>query len=223
MWETLALPWQSALEQAWIAYQAGCVPIGAVVTGLDGTILTYGRNHIDEPRPAAGGAEGVFHGCLAHAELNALIALDRFEHPFGIDYHDCALYTTTEPCPLCLGALYMSGVRSLHYTARDPFAGSTNLLGSTPYLSRKPIRVFGPAAPVLEDLVMALAVDYQICSAKWVGTPVYASWNTVLPTAVRLGEVLNRENILRVLAERKASTQEMVDQVIAWWRDLRPD
>ena len=92
---------------------------------------------------------------LAHAELNALLALkaDRQTR------HAASLYTTTEPCPLCLGAFYMSGVRTLHYAAREPFAGSTNLLGTTPYLSRKPIKVYGPADPDLEALVTALAVE----------------------------------------------------------------
>ena len=43
----------------------------------------------------------------------------------------CIVYTTTEPCPLCMGALYMSGVRGLRFTSRDPWAGSANLLGTT--------------------------------------------------------------------------------------------
>jgi tRNA(Arg) A34 adenosine deaminase TadA len=37
---------------------------------------------------------------LAHAEINALIALG----VHGDKRHELALYTTVEPCPLCLGA-----------------------------------------------------------------------------------------------------------------------
>jgi tRNA(adenine34) deaminase len=32
MWADLPAPWQACLEEAWAAYRAGSVPIGAVVT-----------------------------------------------------------------------------------------------------------------------------------------------------------------------------------------------
>ena len=75
---------------------------------------------------------------MAHAEVEALQKLD-FD---AIDPHSCALYTTTEPCPMCMGTFYMSGIRTLHYASREPYSGSTNLLGTTWYLSRKPIKDF---------------------------------------------------------------------------------
>jgi tRNA(Arg) A34 adenosine deaminase TadA len=126
--------WQACLEEAWLAYCAGCVPVGAVVTDAAGRVLAYGRNQIWDTQ----GEEGCLSGHpLAHAEINALIQLPKE----GIDPHTCTLYTTMEPCPLCLGAFYMSGVRQLRYASRDPYAGSTDLLGATPYLRRKPVRV----------------------------------------------------------------------------------
>ena len=39
MWADLTLPWQACLEQAWIAYCSGTIPIGAVVTDADGMDL----------------------------------------------------------------------------------------------------------------------------------------------------------------------------------------
>lgn len=65
VWQTLALPWQAAFEEAWVAYLAGCLPIGAVVADDEGVILTRGRNRIGE----------TYNG-LSHAELNALVATD---------------------------------------------------------------------------------------------------------------------------------------------------
>ncbi|MHB8947302.1 MAG: cytidine/deoxycytidylate deaminase family protein [Bacillota bacterium] len=50
-------------------------------------------------------------------------------------------YSSMEPCPMCLGAFYMSGLRALRYAAPDPWAGAVDLLGATPYMSRKAIRV----------------------------------------------------------------------------------
>ena len=65
---------------------------------------------------------------------------------------------------MCMGTFYMSGLRTLHFASRDPYAGSVDLLGKTWYLSKKPIKVFGPANPALEIIIMAMAVE-QECSA----------------------------------------------------------
>jgi tRNA(Arg) A34 adenosine deaminase TadA len=152
MWSDLARPWQTCLDLAWEAYCEDCYPIGAVVTDAGGQILTRGRNRIYEKNPRRGRLPG---NELAHAEVEALRAF-----PYGsADQHACSLYTTTEPCPMCMGTLYMSGLRTLHFAARDPFAGSADLLGKTWYLSRKPIRVHGPQTPALENLVIAMFVE----------------------------------------------------------------
>ena len=95
MWENLSLLWQACLEQAWEAYCDDCYPIGAVVTDENGKILTRGRNRIYENRPRHGRERG---NELAHAEVEALRALDI---P-AIDLHSCILFTTTEPCPMCM-------------------------------------------------------------------------------------------------------------------------
>lgn len=74
LWEDLTQPWQSCLEQAWDAFRAGSVPIGAVIVDADSAVISQGRNRIYEQQGTAGGLYG--HN-LAHAELNALIALCR--------------------------------------------------------------------------------------------------------------------------------------------------
>ncbi len=137
MWDELGTPWQICLDEAWTAYRNGCIPIGALVTDANGQALTRGRNHVYEGGVSYG---QVGYAPLAHAEMEALNALAQFD----IDPHDCVLYTTTEPCPMCLGAWYISGVRQLHYASRDPWAGSAELVGKSWYLSRKPVRINGP-------------------------------------------------------------------------------
>ena len=157
MWDTLGLPWQAALEMAWEAYCAGTIPIGAVVADAEGVIYSRGRNRIMEKTAPD---RQVCNNELAHAEINALLSLT-------LSYDECKakqveLFTTTEPCPLCMGALYMSDVKTVHYAARDPWAGSTNLLGTTPYLSRKNFRVFAPTDPLLEKTITALFVESEL-------------------------------------------------------------
>src|SRR3989304_4947186 len=182
MWDTLDLPWQAALEMAWEAYCAGTLPIGAVVTDADGRIVARGRNRILDTSAPDG---QVYADMLAHAEINALLTLNIDQE----SRHHSALYTTMEPCPLCMGAFYMSSVRTLHFAARDPYAGSVNLLGTTPYLSRKSIRVISPFDPALEISLIAMMVETELPFRGEAGitSRFFDEWRTMSPKAVDFG------------------------------------
>ncbi len=203
MWELLTPIWKICLEEAWQACCEGCVPIGAVVSGPDGKILVRNRNRIGSTQALPGQITG---NPLAHAEINALIALDYKT----IDPHTCSLYTTCEPCPLCLGAFYMSGLRTLYYASRDTYAGSLNLIGKTPYLSRKPIRVTGPLDN-LEPLLVALHVHYELEIQYPTVHLLLETWKQEMPGGVRLGEYIYANGIIEVLRRKLASAQEMID------------
>ena len=192
------------MEEAWTAYCAGSLPIGACVTDTDGQILSRGRNRIDETK---GEAPYVCANILAHAELNALLAL-QIPHAAR---ESAILYTTTEPCPLCMGAFYMSGVRRLHYAARESYAGSTDLLGATPYLSRKPIQVFGPPDPLLEALITALSVVSRLSSWRSAMPAVIQSWRETVPDGVELGERLYENGELQHMQAEGWKVEQVVD------------
>jgi hypothetical protein len=57
------------------------------------------------------------------------------------DPHKVTLYALLEPCPLCVGAIYMAGVRKVVFGAHDAYAGSADLLGKTQYMSLKPVEI----------------------------------------------------------------------------------
>jgi tRNA(adenine34) deaminase len=218
MWIDLAAPWQACLEEAWTAYCAGSIPIGAVVTSGEGKMLSRGRNHIwDTAHPDAAHQDAsvppgqVGNTELAHAELNALLAL-------GVDQGDrrsWALYTTTEPCPLCMGAFYMSGIRTLHYACRDPWAGSTNLLGTTPYLRRKAIQVTGPEDPRLEAVIVALFVEWELHLYRERLSVVREGFQIIVPQGVRLGTELYRSGDLRQMASDGVPAGMVYDRLLA--------
>ena len=225
MWDSLAPVWQACLEEAWQAYCAGSVPIGAAVADAHGLVIGRGRNRImDTSLPAArlaaddpGLNHPVFHHDLAHAEVNALLSLraEDWDETTPNNKRQWTLHTTMEPCPLCLGAFYMSGLRHLHYAARDSFAGSVNLLGTTPYLSRKPIQVSGPH-PELEPLCLALVVESHLQETSGERTQFLLShWREAAPQGVALGEQLFARQILTQLKSAQASAGEMVQQVIS--------
>ena len=80
---------QAALEVARCGLSRGELPIGAVVV-VDGEVV--GRSHTEEVTQRR---------LLVHAELLALEQADRHD---GWDRRSATLYTTLEPCLMCLGA-----------------------------------------------------------------------------------------------------------------------
>src|SRR5918912_179610 len=96
---------REALREAELAGQAGELPIGAVVA-LDGAVVGRGRSRQRERRTQ-----------LAHAELAAL--LDAGEAIFE-RHDDAILFTTVEPCPLCLGTIVMADVPHAVFAHADP-------------------------------------------------------------------------------------------------------
>lgn len=211
-WESLSTPWQVCLEETWNACRAGAVPVGAVVATTDGEILARGRNRI----PERSAPDGLVRGNpLAHAELNALITVDYSAH----DPHTLHLYTSLEPCPLCMGAFYMSGLRSLHYAARDPYAGSLNLLGTTPYLSRKPIRIFALPSEALETVLILLHtahITHKYGADNSLLLGFLAVWEEILPAGVRLGRLFYQGGEYQRLCSADGSAAQM----LAWLVDF---
>jgi tRNA(Arg) A34 adenosine deaminase TadA len=209
MWSDLTPPWQACVELAWEAYCDDCIPIGAVVTDAGGSILSRGRNRI---YPRWSWKERPSHGAeLAHAEVEALQRLDYA----SIDQHTCILYTTTEPCPMCMGTFYMSGVRNLHYAARDPWAGSVNLLGTTWYLSRKLVKAFGPDV-LLEMIITGLFVE-QDClmhAGKLPEGDFYRRVREVLPKALDFGVRLWQSGEVQKLRHDAVPAEEMFNRLI---------
>ena len=100
-----------ALEMAKEAGADGEAPVGCIVVGADGDIISRGRNRREKEKNA-----------LAHAELEAIRdackALDDWR------LSGCSLYVTLEPCPMCAGAIIMSRMGKVFYGARDELSGS---------------------------------------------------------------------------------------------------
>jgi tRNA(adenine34) deaminase len=209
-WDSLSIPWQAALEQAWEAHCAGDLPIGAVITGPQGEILARGRNRIFSNKAPRGQIAG---DTLAHAELNALLALQA-DQPTR---HGCTLYTTLEPCPLCLGALYISSVHRLVYAARDPWAGSANLLGTTPYLSHKPIHTSGPPDPRLEVILIGWLVENDLVryGEEVLQSNYLRRWREILPLGIELGITLYHSQELRQMQSTGMEISEIVNRIVS--------
>lgn len=215
-WQSLSLPWKACLEEAWTAYCAGSFPIGAVVVDPAGHIIARGCNRVGERKADQ---PAVYGNPLAHAELNALLGFSYEQHDLR---HGYAIYSSMEPCPLCFGAIYMSGVREVHYAARDAYAGSTNLFGTTPYLSRKPMRIVGPHNQLLEIVSVALLATLYV-SEEDVPNVVLQALQTITPKGVMLGERLAATKLLARLRDQKVAAADMLEQVAQEYAVLSTD
>ncbi len=76
-------------------------PFGAVIV-KDGEVVSTGCNTVT-----------LSNDPTAHAEVNAIRRACELTHNFKLD--GCVVYSSCEPCPMCLSALYWAGVTRVYY------------------------------------------------------------------------------------------------------------
>jgi len=101
-----------ALEGAFEALRAEGLPCGAAIVDAAGALLARGRNHVYDP---ATGRETLERTPLAHAEMNALARI-----PSEADLSGATLWSTQQPCSMCIAAISFCGVGTTRYLAADP-------------------------------------------------------------------------------------------------------
>ena len=94
-----------ALQEARQAFEAGEVPVGAIVV-WGGKIIGRGANQVER-----------LNDSTAHAEM---IALTSAFNSIGAKYlNEASIYVTVEPCLMCSGAMYWSKIGRIVYGAED--------------------------------------------------------------------------------------------------------
>jgi tRNA(Arg) A34 adenosine deaminase TadA len=137
---------QRAIEVAQISRQNGNHPFGALLVSQRGEILLEAQNSVVTERDVTG-----------HAETNLVREASKKFSPAVLAA--ATLYTSTEPCAMCSGAIYWSGISRVVFALSEE--GLLQLTGSNEenptmhlpcreVLSRgqRPIEVIGP---MLED------------------------------------------------------------------------
>ena len=104
-------PMHLAMIAAEAAAARGEVPVGAVILGPDGQVITQAGNRIVE-----------LHDPTAHAEM---LVIREAAHALGNErLTGCELYVTLEPCAMCAGAISFARLRKVHFAASDPKGGA---------------------------------------------------------------------------------------------------
>ncbi|NND49793.1 MAG: nucleoside deaminase [Rhizobiales bacterium] len=102
-----------ALDEARAAFEAGEVPVGAVISAGDGTIIARARNAMRSSSDPTAHAE-----ILVIREAARILASERLT--------DCNLHVTLEPCAMCAAAISFARIRRLYYGAEDEKQGAVD-------------------------------------------------------------------------------------------------
>ncbi len=98
--EAMKMAIAEAKKNALTGYQEGG-PFGAVLV-KDDKIVSMGHNQVIGNKDAT-----------AHAEINAIrLACQKLETH---DLTGCVLYTSAEPCPMCLSAIIWANIKEVYY------------------------------------------------------------------------------------------------------------
>ena len=97
-----------AIAESLKARQAGNHPFASILVGPDGTVLMTQHNAYLPDHDMTGHAERVL---MTRASTTLPAALLR----------ECTIYTSAEPCAMCAGAIYWTGLKRVVYglTERD--------------------------------------------------------------------------------------------------------
>jgi tRNA(adenine34) deaminase len=105
----LPSPMRRALDLARQAFEAGEVPVGAVVTCGD-EVVAEAQNAMREASDPT-----------AHAEMVAIrVAAAKLE---ASRLDQCTLWVTLEPCAMCAAAVALTRMKALRFAAEDPKGG----------------------------------------------------------------------------------------------------
>jgi tRNA(Arg) A34 adenosine deaminase TadA len=133
-----------AISLAASAREHGNHPFGALLTDENGRILLTAENTVNTANDATG-----------HAETNLVRMASKQFAPEELA--KSTLYTSTEPCPMCSGAIFWAGIGRVVYALSED--GLYSMTGDSPDSLKLPCReVFarggrpvGVSGPLLEE------------------------------------------------------------------------
>ena len=141
-----------AAAQACQAASIGNAPIGAVLTSTAGTLLAQNHNRVVTD-----------DGLLYHAEMMILLENQSL---FLTHRWTTTLYTTLDPCLMCLSTAIVHHVKRIVWLVNDYWAGGTRCLhGQATYLQQNQCELVHRSVPELEHKVISKLVAFY--AQKW--------------------------------------------------------
>ncbi|BAQ64501.1 tRNA adenosine(34) deaminase TadA [Geminocystis sp. NIES-3709] len=123
---------KEALTLAIKAGEEGEIPVGAVIIDRQNKLISSSYNQKEK-----------YQDCTAHAEILAI--RDACKKLSTWRLHECTLYVTLEPCPMCAGAIIQARLKTLIYGVDDFKTGAIRTVLNIPDsdASNHHLQVFG--------------------------------------------------------------------------------
>ncbi len=136
-----------ALDEAYLGQSRGQIPIGCAIVRQDGSLLARAHNRVVE-----------LNDPCAHAEMLAIrTALDASG---ARDARNWVLYSTMEPCGMCLGTIVMCHIGTVVWAAPDRRIEGHKLLSATAHMRSRRLQVIACPYPEMERESWGLHRDY---------------------------------------------------------------
>lgn len=125
------------------------LPIGCVIV-KDGKVVGEGHNEIF-----------LRNNPTAHAEMVAIE--DACKRSNNILLEDCELYTSMQPCPMCFGAVYWAGIKTVYFATSSEEAAAAGFDDAFIYhqLQRPPTHQLIPMHYVKTDAALKVLMDWK--------------------------------------------------------------
>ena len=202
MWKDISPVWQAAFEEMWESFCAGSTPIGAVLCNESGEIVLRDHNRNAETQ--------TLNKKIAHAEANLLKRLDTLKY----EPRSMTLYSTMEPCPMCMGTILMSSIKKVRYAAADKYCGMTHLLKIDSYYTGKGVDCAYEAGD-LEYVQLTVQSYFELrCIEQGCSDKVFVKFAGHCPPAVELARTLYETKWLDEMASKGTSMGDVFDHIL---------
>lgn len=138
-----------ALKEAKKSLKTGDVPIGCIIVKGD-EIIAKAHNEKEKKMMST-----------CHAEL---LAIEKASKKIGHwRLHECTMYVTLEPCPMCAGGIINSRIKEVYIGARDDrcgaLGGKLNLVDFN--LGTKPKLIYGIMEKECSDIISTFFAELR--------------------------------------------------------------
>ena len=202
MWDTISEKWQTVFEEVWKAFCQGSTPIGAALYDRSGKLILSDRNRSRET--------DTVNREISHAEANALRRLNT-DH---FNSRELVLFTSMEPCPMCMGMILMGHIKEVHYAAADNYCGMVHLIGQDPYYTGKNVNCIYEAGE-LERFQLTVQSYYELRHLEHgASDKVIRQFEKTCSPAVDMAKKLYSEKMLDKFADEGVPCGEVYDLIM---------
>jgi tRNA(adenine34) deaminase len=144
---------KQALKQAIKAQIEGQNPIGCVIIDENGKIIARAHNEVAKRNDRT-----------AHAEMLAIKKANKYIN--GENIRKWTLYTTMEPCLMCMGTIIMAHIGIVVWGTNDVLIKAHTILNTNPYLRTRKLVTIACPDTELEKQCRTIHEEYWISHGR---------------------------------------------------------